>query len=66
MRLSNATQSIIDLKNNNLTYLEIKQGWLRPCDYFDFDSLRYGVNRLFANIGLLLNLNFKLFVYIVI
>lgn len=38
---------------------EIKQGWLRPCDYVDFDSLRYGVNRFFANIGLMLNLNFK-------
>ncbi|WP_154806252.1 IS630 family transposase, partial [Moraxella catarrhalis] len=30
---------------------EVKQGWLRPCDYVDFDSLRYGVNRVFANIG---------------
>ena len=38
---------------------EVKQGWLRPCDYFDFDSLRYGVNRVFANIGSTLNLNFK-------
>ena len=43
-------------------YLEIKQGWLRPCDYFDFDSLRYGVNRMFTNIGLSLNLNFKPFI----
>ena len=40
---------------------EIKQGWLRPCDYVDFDSLRYGVNRVFANIGSTLNLNFKQF-----
>ena len=38
---------------------EVKQGWLRPCDYFDFDSLRYGVNRVFANVGLTLKLNFK-------
>ena len=47
-------------------YLEIKQGWLRPCDYFDFDSLRYGVNRMFTNIGLSLNLNFKPLIDIVI
>lgn len=38
---------------------EVKQGWLRPCDYFDFDSLRYGVDRIFANIGSTLILNFK-------
>lgn len=38
---------------------EVKQGWLRPCDYVDFDSLRYGINRVFANIGLTLNLKFK-------
>lgn len=38
---------------------EVKQGWLRPYDYVDFDSLRYGVNRVFANIGLTLKLNFK-------
>ncbi|OBX81040.1 hypothetical protein A9308_02165 [Moraxella atlantae] len=38
---------------------EVKQGWLRLCDYFDFDSLRYGVNRVFANVGLTLKLNFK-------
>lgn len=45
---------------------EVKQGWLRPCDYFDFDSLRYGVNRVFANIGLVLNLNFRQFNNVII
>ena len=45
---------------------EVKQGWLRPCDYVDFDSLRYGVNRVFANIGSTLNLNFKRFNNVII
>ncbi|WP_319922514.1 transposase [Moraxella catarrhalis] len=45
---------------------EVKQGWLRPCDYVDFDSLRYGVNRVFANIGSTLNLNFKQFNNVII
>lgn len=45
---------------------EVKQGWLRPCDYVDFDSLRYGVNRVFANIGSMLNLNFKQFINVII
>lgn len=45
---------------------EVKQGWLRSCDYFDFDSLRYGVNRVFANIGLTLILNFRPFRYLII
>lgn len=38
---------------------EIKEGWLRPCDYHDFDTLSYAVNRIFANIGKSVNLNFK-------
>ncbi len=35
---------------------EIKEGWLRPCDYENFDTLRYAVNRVFANIGKSINI----------
>lgn len=38
---------------------EIKKGWLRPCDYHDFDTLSYAVNRIFANVGKSVNLTFK-------
>lgn len=39
---------------------EIKEGWLRPCDYENFDTLRYAVNRVFANIGKEINMNFSI------
>nr|WP_309595565.1 IS630 family transposase [Moraxella osloensis] len=40
---------------------EVKQAWLRPRDYISFDSLSYAVNRVFANIGTSLSLNFSSF-----
>lgn len=40
---------------------EVKQAWLRPVDYFSFDTLRYAVNRVFANIGESLLLKFSAF-----
>ncbi len=43
---------------------EVKAGWLKPCDDFDFESLRYAVNRVFANIGKSLSLSFSSFMNI--
>ena len=40
---------------------EVKQAWLRPRDYISFDSLSYAANRVFANIGTSLSLNFSSF-----
>nr|WP_265088604.1 transposase [Psychrobacter lutiphocae] len=40
---------------------EVKQAWLRPCDYVSFDTLSYAVNRVFANIGDSLSINFSTF-----
>lgn len=37
---------------------ELKEGWLKPEDYLSVDQLFYAVNRICANIGKSLKLNF--------
>ena len=38
---------------------ELKEGWLKPDDYFSIDQLAYALNRVCANIGSVLKMNFK-------
>jgi transposase len=38
---------------------EMKQGWLKPSDYQSADDLFYAVNRICANIGKSLSINFS-------
>lgn len=38
---------------------EMKQGWLKPSDYQSADDLFYAVNRICANIGQSLSINFS-------
>lgn len=38
---------------------ELKEGWLKPSDYISVDNLFYAVNRIAANIGSSLTMNFK-------
>ncbi len=40
---------------------EVKERWLRPCDYSDFDCLSYAISRVFASIGGVLNISFGSF-----
>ena len=40
---------------------ELKEGWVRPQDYDSADSLFYAVNRIFANVGKEVFLNFNPF-----
>lgn len=42
---------------------EFKEGWLKPSDYQSTDNLFYAVNRICANIGKTLFLNFSNFNY---
>lgn len=37
---------------------EIKSGWIKPEDYADHEILFYAINRIFANIGTEICLNF--------
>jgi len=38
---------------------EIKEGWIKPSDYIDAENLFYAVDRICANIGKSLKLNFS-------
>lgn len=38
---------------------EVKEGWIRPSDYQTADQLFYAVDRILANLGNKLRLNFK-------
>jgi transposase len=38
---------------------EIKERWIKPSDYIDAESLFYAVDRIYANIGKTLNINFS-------
>lgn len=40
---------------------EFKEGWLKPMDYLSADDLFYAVNRICANIGTNLGINFSKF-----
>ena len=40
---------------------ELKQAWIKPDDYKSADSLFYAINRIFANVGKELFLNFNPF-----
>lgn len=40
---------------------EIKEGWIRPSDYLDADNLFYALDRICANIGKRLFMNFSEF-----
>lgn len=38
---------------------ELKEGWLKPCDYQSADNLFYALDRICANIGKKLFMNFS-------
>jgi len=38
---------------------EIKEGWIKPHDYLDADNLFYALDRICANIGKNLFINFS-------
>lgn len=42
---------------------ELKEGWLKPSDYISADQLFYAVNRICANIGNSLKMNFSEYKY---
>lgn len=44
-----------------MLWREMKQGWIRPTDYNTIDDLFYSVNRICADIGQNLFLNFSPF-----
>ena len=39
---------------------EIKEGWIRPQDYIEKDSLFYAIDRICANVGHILTINFNI------
>ena len=38
---------------------ELKEGWIKPNDYIETDTLFYAVNRICANIGNILSIKFS-------